>query len=49
MMFYFRFSELENWILSTEGELKKIKGSVNDTAQYKQLEASVGVSSWLIF
>uniref|UniRef100_A0A663MJY0 Spectrin repeat containing nuclear envelope protein 1 n=1 Tax=Athene cunicularia TaxID=194338 RepID=A0A663MJY0_ATHCN len=37
-----RFSELANWILSTEGELKKIKESVNDTAKYKQFKASVG-------
>uniref|UniRef100_A0A8C4V5X1 Spectrin repeat containing nuclear envelope protein 1 n=1 Tax=Falco tinnunculus TaxID=100819 RepID=A0A8C4V5X1_FALTI len=37
-----RFSELENWILSTERELRKIKESVNDTAKYKQCKASVG-------
>uniref|UniRef100_A0A663MJP0 Spectrin repeat containing nuclear envelope protein 1 n=1 Tax=Athene cunicularia TaxID=194338 RepID=A0A663MJP0_ATHCN len=35
-----QFSELANWILSTEGELKKIKESVNDTAKYKQFKAS---------
>ncbi|XP_010018863.1 PREDICTED: nesprin-1-like, partial [Nestor notabilis] len=37
-----RFSELANWISSTERELKKIKESVNDTAKYKQCKASVG-------
>ncbi|XP_059684163.1 nesprin-1-like [Gavia stellata] len=37
-----RFSELANWISSTEGELKKIKESVNDAAKYKQFKASVG-------
>ncbi|KAJ7409657.1 hypothetical protein WISP_113425 [Willisornis vidua] len=37
-----RFAELANWISSTERELKKIKESVNDTAKYKQLKASVG-------
>lgn len=43
-MSYFRFSELANWISSTERELKKIKENVNDTAKYKQCKASVGVS-----
>uniref|UniRef100_A0A8C3KS51 Calponin-homology (CH) domain-containing protein n=1 Tax=Calidris pygmaea TaxID=425635 RepID=A0A8C3KS51_9CHAR len=37
-----RFSELANWISSTETELKKIKESVHDTAKYKQCKASVG-------
>ncbi|KFQ93584.1 Nesprin-1, partial [Nipponia nippon] len=37
-----RFSELANWISSTERDLKKIKESVNDTAKYKQCKASVG-------
>uniref|UniRef100_A0A8C3DU56 Spectrin repeat containing nuclear envelope protein 1 n=1 Tax=Corvus moneduloides TaxID=1196302 RepID=A0A8C3DU56_CORMO len=37
-----RFSELANWISSTERELKKIKENVNDTAKYKQCKASVG-------
>ncbi|XP_010119459.1 PREDICTED: nesprin-1-like, partial [Chlamydotis macqueenii] len=37
-----RFSELANWISSTEKELKKIKESVNDTSKYKQFKASVG-------
>lgn len=49
VMVYFRFSELANWILSTERELKKIKESVNDTTKYKQSKASVGVSPWLVF
>ncbi|XP_068533197.1 nesprin-1 isoform X4 [Anas acuta] len=37
-----RFSELANWISSTERELKKIKESVNDTAKYEQFKSSVG-------
>ncbi|KAM6126873.1 nesprin-1-like [Pterocles gutturalis] len=37
-----RFSELANWILSTERELKKIKENVNNAAKYKQFKASVG-------
>lgn len=48
-MFYFRFSELANWISSTERELKRIKESVNDTAKYEQFKSSVGVRHWLIF
>ncbi|XP_027759675.1 nesprin-1 isoform X4 [Empidonax traillii] len=36
-----RFSELANWISSTERELKKIKENVSDTAKYKQCKASV--------
>lgn len=44
VMSFFRFSELANWISSTERELKKIKENVNDTAKYKQCKASVGVS-----
>ncbi|XP_025939722.1 nesprin-1-like [Apteryx rowi] len=37
-----RFSELANWILSTEREIKMIKQSVSDTARYKQFKAVVG-------
>ncbi|XP_010140551.1 PREDICTED: nesprin-1-like, partial [Buceros rhinoceros silvestris] len=37
-----RFSELANWISSTERELRKIKESVNDTDKYMQFKTSVG-------